>query len=186
MRVFVRIIPVAAMAVLLFGCTDLETTDTGGVLLTVEFENLPGQIGVNEADSLTIPTITIQSVVLNPSQGTSSLMDVLISVYEVTFTRADTGTRTPPAYVFSRAGIVPVGGTLTLTNFPIMSEAQMRSVPLSDLLFENGAVDQETGSSIIRINATFTVFGRTVAGDEVASVPATETFEFVPSLLVTP
>ena len=174
------------MAALLFGCTDLETTDTGGVYLKVEFEDLPGRIGVNETDFLQIGTITIDSVVLNTAQGTSSLMDVLISVYEVTFTRADTGTRTPPAFVYSRAGTVPVGGTLTLTNFPIMTVEQMRSAPLSDLLFENGGVDQETGSSVIKINATFTVFGKTLAGDEVASEPRTETFEFVPSLLFSP
>jgi hypothetical protein len=185
-RVFTRFVFLAALAVLLLGCTDLETTDTGGVLLKVEFTNLPGRIGVNENDSVAIGTIDIESVVLNTAAGTSSLMDVLISVYEVTFTRADTGTRTPPAFVFSRAGVIPVGGTLTLTNFPIMSVEQMRSSPLADLLFENGGIDSETGSAVIKINATFTVFGKTVAGDEVASAPRTETLEFVPSLLLMP
>ena len=186
MRVPARIIPLAIVAVLLFGCTDLETTDTGGVLLTVNFEDLPGRIGVNESDIVQIGTITVDSVVVNPAAGTSTLMDVQVSVYEVTFTRADTGTRTPPAFVYSRAGTVPVGGTLTLSNFPIMTIEQMRSEPLTDLLFENGGVDTETGSSVIKINATFTVFGETLAGDEVASAPRTETLEFVPSLLFAP
>jgi hypothetical protein len=113
-------------------------------------------------------------------------MDVLVDVYEVTFTRADTGTRIPPAFVYRRAGTVPVGGSLTLSNFPIMSVEQMRSPPLSDLLFENGGIDQETGSSVIKINATFTIYGKTVAGDDVASQPRTETLEFIPSLLFTP
>jgi hypothetical protein len=180
-----KILPLT-LVLLLFGCSDLETLDTGGVLLQVEFENLPGRIGVNDGDTVQIGTITVDSIVTNPSGGTSSLMDVLIDVYEVTFTRADTGTRSPPAYVYRRAGTVPVGGTLTLANFPIMSVEQMRSPPLSDLLFENGGIDRETGSSVIKIDATFTVYGKTVAGDDVASQPRTETFEFIPSLLFAP
>lgn len=189
MRISTRIVPLALLAllaVLLFGCTDLETTDTGGVFLKVQFDDLPGRIGVNDNDLVQIGTITIDSVVTNPAGGTSTLMDVLVSVYEVTFTRADTGSRTPPAFVYSRAGTVPVGGTLTLTNFPIMTVEQMRSEPLSDLLFENGGIDVETGSAVIKINATFTVYGKTLAGDEVASEPRTETLEFVPSLLFSP
>jgi hypothetical protein len=79
---------------------------------------------------------------------------------------------------------VPVGGTLSLANFPIMGIEQMRSAPLSDLLFENGGVDKETGATNIRINATFTVFGRTVSGENVASTPRTETIEFITSTAI--
>ena len=185
MKSLARILPLTLL-VFLFGCSDLETQDSGGVLLQVEFTNLPGQIGVNDDDTVQVPTITVNSVVTNPAAGSSDLMNVLVDLYEVTFTRADTGSRVPPAFVFRRAGTVPVGASLTLNNFPIMSVEQMRSPPLSDLLFENGGLDQETGSSIIRINATFTIFGKTIAGDDVASQPRTETFEFVPSLLVNP
>ena len=185
MRALMKILPLT-LAVLLFGCSDLETLDTGGVLLQVEFVDLPGQVGVNESDTVQVPSIAVNSIVTNPAGGTSSLMDVLIDVYEVTFVRADTGTRTPPAFIYRRAGTVPVGGTLNLTNFPIMSSEQMRSPPISDLLFENGGIDEETGSSVIKINATFTIYGKTVAGDDVASQPRTETFEFIPSLIFQP
>lgn len=173
-----------AVAVLLLGCSDLETTDQGGVILKVQFVNVPGQIGVNDQTEVQIPNITIDSQVQNPTGGSSGFMDVLVDVYEVTFTRADTGTRTPPAFIQSRAGTVPVGGTLTLSNFPIMGVEQMRSEPLSDLLFENGGIDRETGATNIRINATFTVFGRTVSGESVASEPRTETLEFITSAFV--
>lgn len=183
--VVVRLLLAAAM-VLTLGCSDLEETDNGGVFLKVDFVNVPGRIGVNDVTEVTIPSIEITSIVPNQAGGQSSLMDVLIDVYEVTFTRADTGTRVPGAYVVRRAGTVPVGGSLALTNFPVMGEDQLNSVPLSDLLFENGGQDQETGSSLIRINATFQVFGKTIGGDDVASTPRTETLEFVPSTTVTP
>lgn len=179
------VLPLLLVATLL-GCSDLEETDNGGVFLSVEFQNVPGRIGVNDTDQVTIQTINIDSIVVNPSGGTSDLMNVQIDLYEVVFSRNDTGTRTPPSFIFRRAGVVPVDGTLTLNNFPIMSVEQMRSPPLADLLFENGGVDVETGSSAIKVNATFTVFGRTIGGQEVASTPRTETLEFVPSVLLTP
>lgn len=183
MKVATKLV-VLIVAVLFLGCSDLETADQGGVILKVQFVNVPGQIGVNDQTEVQVPSITIESIVQNPTGGSSSVMDVLVDVYEVTFTRADTGTRTPAAYVYKRAGTVPVGGSLALNNFPIMGIEQMRSEPLSDLLFENGGIDRETGATNIRINATFTVFGRTVAGENVASTPRTETLEFITSATV--
>jgi hypothetical protein len=108
-------------------------------------------------------------------------MNVQLDLYEVTFSRRDTGTRVPAPYVFSLSGVVPVSGNLTLTDFPVMSVEQMRNPPLSDLLFENGGFDKETGSTVIRIDMTFIVFGRTLGGDDVASLPRTDSFEFVPT-----
>lgn len=183
--VVVRLLLVVAL-LLSLGCTDLEETDTGGVFLKVDFVNVPGKVGVNDVTEVVVPSIEITSVIPNQTAGQSSLMDVLVDVYEVTFTRADSGTRVPPAYIFRRAGTIPVGGTLALTNFPVMGEEQLNVPPLSDLLFENGGQDQETGSSQVRINVTFQVFGRTIGGDEVSSEPRTETLEFIPSTTLTP
>ena len=78
---------------------------------------------------------------------------------------------------------MPVGGTLTLTNFPIMSAEQTRSPPLSDLLIINGGFDRETGATFIRLNVTFRAFGTTLTGTRVASQPRTQTIEFVSTLL---
>ena len=175
---------IALLATLLFsfGCADQDEVDQGGVVLQVEFVNSPFRVGVNDQDAFQIPTIEINSIVANPQAATSDLMNVNLDLYEVTFSRADTGTRTPPPFIFNLSGVVPVGGQLSLNNFPVMSVEQMRSPPLSDLLFENGGFDRETGSSNIKINVTFVAFGRTLAGDNVTSVPRTETFEFVPSV----
>ena len=110
-------------------------------------------------------------------------MNVQLRSLDVTYTRADTGTRVPPPFFFNTIGTVPVGGTLTLSNYPIMSVEQTRSPPLSDLLVVNGGFDRETGNTFIRLNVTFRVFGTTLAGTTVASQPRTETFEFVPTLV---
>lgn len=176
----------ALTSLALLGCDEaLQETDSGGIALTVEFTVSPTIVGVNDQERVTIPTLDINSIVLNPSAATSSLMDVEVSTMEVTFTRADAGTRVPVPYVVQLLGSVPVGGSLSYGNIPVMGVEQMRSAPLSDLLFENGAVDKETGNDYIRLNVNVRVFGRTLGGEEVASRFRGETIEFVPSLLTT-
>ncbi len=169
-----------AIVLLALGCVErTEETDTGGVLLEVEFVDTVLRIGVEEGEIVQIPTIEIDNIIADPVGTTSSLMDVQLRSIETTFSRADTGTRVPPPYFLNVIGTVPVGGTLTYSNLPIMSAEQTRVPPLSDLLIANGGFDRETGSTIIRLNVTFRVFGTTVAGTRVASQPRTQTFEFV-------
>lgn len=174
----------ALTAVVLWGCDeDLQENDSGGIALSVEFQTAPTIIGVNESERVPIPTLEIDSIVLNPTAPVSELMDVEISTMEVTFTRADSGSRIPVPFVIQLLGTVPAGGTLTYNNIPIMSVEQMRAEPLSDLLFENGGVDKETGNDYIRLNVNVRVFGRTRGGEDVASRLRGETIEFVPSLV---
>ncbi|MCP3957560.1 MAG: hypothetical protein GY719_06875 [bacterium] len=173
-----------ALALVLLGCEErTERTDSGGVLLEVEFVNTVIRVGVEETEVLQIETITVNSIVADPNATSSSLMDVQLRTLEVTFTRADQGTRVPPPYVFNIISTVPVGGTLTLTDFPVMSSEQTRTPPLSDLLIINGGFDRETGDTIIRLNLTIRVFGTTLSGTSVSSVPRTQTLEFVSTLL---
>lgn len=172
------------VALLAFGCEDrTEETDTGGVLLEVEFTNTVLAAGVEESETVTIPTIVINSIVADPVATTSSLMDVQLRTLEVVFSRADSGTRVPPPFLFNIIGTVPVGGTLTLNNFPIMSSEQTRVPPLSDLLLINGGFDQETGATTIRLDVTFRAFGTTLTGTSVATQPRTQTIEFVSTLI---
>lgn len=170
-------------ALLASGCEQrTEETDSGGVLIEVEFTSTVLRVGVEENDVVTIPTININSIVADPTATTSSLMDVQLRTLEVIFSRADTGTRVPPPYIFNVIGTVPVGGTLTLSNFPIMSTEQTRTPPLSDLLILNGGFDRETGDTTIRLNVTFRAFGTTLTGTSVSSQPRTQTIEFVQTL----
>lgn len=172
-----------AAALLLLGCPErTEQEDSGGVLLEMEIVDSIFQIGVNDSTVVSLPTVDIQSIPAQPDGETSELMDIQLDRIEVVFSRADTGTRVPPPFNFNVVGYVPVGGVLTYSNLPIMSRDQLERPPLSDLKFANGAIDRETGAPIIKLNATFRAYGRTVAGKNVSSVPRSQTFECIPSL----
>ena len=172
-----------AVMLIVSGCEErTEETDSGGVLLEVEFTSTVSRVSVEANEEVSIPIITINSIVANPTGATSSLMDVQLRSLDVTFRRADTGTRVPPPFFFNIISTVPVGGTLTLTNFPIMSVEQLRSPPLSDLLIANGGFDRETGNTFIRLDVTFRAFGTTLTGTNVSSQPRTQTIEFVSTL----
>ena len=180
MRTPIKVLLLLALALVVLGCEErTEETDTGGVLLEVEFMDSLFRVGVEESEVVTIPTITINSIIADPTGASSSLMDVQLRSYQVTFSRADTGTRVPPTFFFNIIGTVPVGGTLTLSDFPILSTEQTRSPPLSDLLIANGGFDRETGQTTIRLNVIFQAFGTTLTGTRVASQPRTQTMEFV-------
>ncbi len=155
-----------------------DQTDSGGVLLTVEFVDTTTTVSVNATPQLRIETMEVNSTVADPNGISSSLMDVEISGYEVTFERIDGGTRVPPSLVRNLVSLVPVGGTLTLSNFPIMTFDQMRTPPLSDLLFANGGFDKETNSTTITLDVYIRFFGKTLSGKDVSSVATAQTTVF--------
>jgi hypothetical protein len=183
MRTIFKILCSTAIALAVVGCPErTEQEDTGGVLLEVEFVDTIFQVPVNGTSVVSIPTVEIENIIARPGGESSRLMDVQLNTVEVTYSRADTGTRVPPPFTFNVVGNVPVNGVLTYTNLPIMSRDQLERAPLSDLKFSNGAIDRETGAPIIKLNATVRVFGQTLTGKNVASTPRSQTFEFVPSL----
>lgn len=181
MKNLAKCLLVGLLALAVLGCEErTDRTDSGGVLLEVDWatNSLPFRVSVNGTDNLRIPTILIQSIAANPNGTTSQLMDVELETIEVIFERADAGSRVPPPYVVSVLGTVPIGGALSLNNWDVMSFEQFRNAPLSDLLFENGGLDKETGSNIIRLNLITRVFGRTRSGKPVSSVPRAQSIEF--------
>ncbi len=169
------------LALVFLGCNDrVDDVDSGGVLLEVELQSTVYRVGVNSTTLVQIPTVIITNTVARPNGNSSALMDVQLESVEIVYTRADTGTRVPPPFYFNAVSTVPVGGTLTYTDMPIMSFDQLNRQPLSDLKFENGAFDRETGAALVKLNATVRAYGRTVSGKSVASTPRVQTFEFVP------
>jgi hypothetical protein len=171
------------LAVTLAACESrTDRTDGGGVLLSLsDFDGLPQRLGVNSANAIMqVEELIIENVSKDPVGAVSDLMNVELRSYEVTFTRADTGTRLPPPYVKGLFGVVPVNSTLTLENLDLMGADQFLNEPLSDLVFVNGGFDKETGSRVIRLNITVRFFGRTLSGDAVQTAPSTFTVEFIP------
>ncbi|MEM6705372.1 MAG: hypothetical protein AAF690_21815 [Acidobacteriota bacterium] len=183
-----KLIPV--LALLLLGAVGCESrtdkSQTGGVEISVsDFDGLPVIGSVNAPGGLIqIDTLTLQSISKDPFAPTSDLMNVELYSYEVTFSRADEGTRVPPTLVRGIFGTVPVNGTNTIDGLPVLDSEALRVEPLSDLFFENGGLDSETGNDFIRLNYTLVFFGRTISGDEIRSGPANFTIEMCGSCLI--
>lgn len=166
----------------LSGCESRTDRSEGGVLLSItDFDGLPVRVNVNTTAALVqLGSITIQNVPKNQDANTSPLMNVEMSSYEVRYERVDGGTRVPPPLVEGIFGIAPVNGNETYDNLVIMGAEQLLNPPLEDLLFQNGGIDSETGSPVIKIRFRIRFFGRTLTGDAVATEPANFDIEFVP------
>lgn len=177
------LVAVAVLGVL--GCESrTDRTDGGGVLLSItdfQFGNLTIPISVNEGVIVVQgDSITLQNIVKDPDGASSPLMNVELDSYQVTYRRLDAGTRVPPTYVQAIFGVVPVGGSDTISNFNLLGPDQLLNPPLSDLLAINGGFDRETGSRLISLEVGITFFGRTLSGDRVASNTARLRLDFAP------
>lgn len=169
----------------LLGCQQrTDRVDSGGVLLSIsDFDGLPVVVDASSTVAtnsglVQILQITVQNVVKNGAADTSALMNVEIQSYEVTFTRADKGTRVPPPLVEYIFGTVPVNGNYILDNGPVMRLDQFNTVPLRDLL--DYGYDRETSSQVVRLTVGIRFFGRTLSGKAVESAPAYFTIDVVP------
>jgi len=173
----------AAVLTCVLGCNArTDRTDGGGVLLSIsQFQLAPTQFILHKladpnAVLPAVPTVTLQNVVKDPTpSATSMLENVELTSYQVVYTRADTGRRVPPPLVQKFGGVVPVNGTLNITNLNVIANNQVDTLPISDLL--QFGIDRETNSTIIALNLSITFFGRTLSRKEVQSTPAGFTME---------
>lgn len=174
-------VALSSMLVLVGCSSDRVERDEGSVLLSVsDFDGLPVRASVNASSLLQVDEIVIQNIPKDPGVATSELQNVEMRSYEVVYTRADVGTRTPTPLVQTIFGVAPVGGTVTYDNLVVMNAEQLLNPPLSDLLIENGAIDSETGSPVITLELRMRFFGRTISGDNVATAPIRFDVEFTP------
>lgn len=185
MRKVANILLIVCLVVVFTACESrTDRTDSGGVLLSIaDFDGLPIAVNVNAALAsgfVQVETLSVQNVSANPTGNTSDLMNVEIVSYEVLYSRCDRGTRVPTKFVRGLFGVAPVGGDFEVENLPIMGPDQLSTPPLSDLLFEQGGVDSETGETKICLNHALRFFGRTLSGNAVETAPAYFTVEFTP------
>lgn len=180
-RIFPLIVALAFVGAT-FGCSEAGKVDSGGVSLVIsDFDGLPIRISVNGAGGgIQIDQVILRSILQVPTTGSTNLQTIELKSYETVFARADRGTRTPPPLVQLYLGTVPPNGTTTIDNFPIMLADQVLNAPVSDLFFENGGFDKETGEQVIRLNVTLRFFGRTLSGRDVVTNPQQFTLELVP------
>lgn len=185
MRPMTKIFALALAAILgVAGCNQrTDEVDSGGVILSISsFNGLPVVVSASGAAAngglVQIASLVTTSVIKNPGRDVSQLMNVELESYEVTYTRADTGTRVPPPLIEYIFGVVPVGQTNTLNNPPIMRIDQWNNPPLRDLLVFGR--DLETNSTVIRLTVGIRMFGHTLSGKKVESAPAYFTLDIVP------
>jgi hypothetical protein len=169
------LLPLLALALLLGSCRGRTDRSEGTVILSVTaFDLLPVNVSVTNGPFI-IGTITLRNFPKDPSATTSDLQSIELRSYEVRFARRDTGTRLPPVLVEPIFGLVPVGGTDALSNLPFLTTDQLKNLPLDDL--GRRGVDSETGSAVVVLRVTMTFFGRTLAGDDVATAPTSFNIE---------
>ena len=178
MKRTVSLLSLAVLVLALGSCRSRTDRSEGSVLLSVtDFDGLPLSVSTT-AGPTSIGEITLQNFAKDPNGTVSDLQSIELRSYEVRFSRRDTGTRVPPPMVKSIFSLVPVNGTATITNLPFLTADQLFNPPLSDLA--TAGADKETGSQVIVLNVTMRFFGRTIAGDDIASDPASFTVEVVP------
>jgi hypothetical protein len=78
----------------------------------------------------------------------------------------------PPQQTFGAGVVVPVDGTATLENFPVLPASAIQESPFDQLLPFNGGIDRETGRDEISTTFDITFFGHTVSGHRVQSETA--------------
>ncbi len=181
MRRISHIFLLTCVLVALLGCNSrTDRTDSGGILLSVlDFDGLPVLVSVSGTGPFVeIGQIDIQSIVRNPTGGSSDLMTVEMRSYEVTFARGDGGEAIPTPFVRGIFGSVQPGGIITYEGLPVMSSDQLANPPLSDLT--RLGFDPETGNTKIILNLRLRFFGRTLSGDEVETEPVVFTIDFIP------
>ena len=96
----------------------------------------------------------------------------------ITPVRNDGGTVASPQAIFDQGILVPAGGSTELENWRVYPVEYLDEVPLGYLLPENGGVDPETGARNIRQRLELQMFGETMSGKKVASLPQTIQYNF--------
>lgn len=170
-RVIFLVILAAGLAA---GCTNREGESESPVFITVDLREQPGFVNVSVAAPVQIGTIILNSHLKGATQtDPQGFAAVTLESYTVRFHRTDGGTRVPPVQRFAAGGLIPSGGSTTLTNFPVLPASAVQQSPFDQLLPFNGGLDRETGRDEIQTSFDITFFGHTVAGQRVQSQTAT-------------
>lgn len=175
---------VLAAALVLGSCGGNSTLDDteAAVFITVEVEEYNPDIDIcayiQGGADVTIETLNVVSSPKAPGADLGPSQDVQITRWAITPERNDGGTTASPQAIFDQGIIVPAGGTTNLDNWRVYPVEYLDESPLGYLLPQNGGVDPETGSSIIRQRLVLQMFGETVSGKSVASNPQSIQFKF--------
>ena len=179
-----RITPVfvtLALALVVWSCGGSSTLDNteATVFLTVEVSEYIPEIAIcAHSGDISIDGMDVQSETKDPEGTTSANMDVNLKRWVITPYRTDGGTVASPEWTYDAAVYVPSAGSASLSNYSIYPREFLSEIPLAYLLPENGGVDPETGNTNIRQSFELQIFGQTVSGKNVATIPVPIAFNF--------
>ncbi len=185
MRKIVRIAAAMLLTVGVGACSDANKQESPITLVVTTAQTLhhldlaPGAANCNTS----LGTLNVQAVDVhapnngnivtppggfNPPSTPADLNQVTITRYEVTWQRLDGGHLIPAPMVRSTSMSLVVGGTATLNTLVVFTPDMLNQAPFVALYPQNGGVDPETGKSTITMDAIITVFGQTLAGENVS------------------
>jgi len=175
---------VLAAALVLGSCGGNSTLDDteAAVFITVEVEEYNPDIDICSylafGTDMTIESLVVTSHAKAPGTTLGAAQDVRLLRWVITPERNDGGTTASPQAIFDQGVIVTAGGTTDLDNWRIYPVEFLNEIPLAYLLPENGGIDPETSNRNIRQRLVLQMFGETMSGKSVASVPVPIQFNF--------
>lgn len=176
---------VVLAAVLVLGsCGGNSTLDDteAAVYVTVEIEEYNPDIDICAytfaGTDVTIETMNVVSTPKAPGTSLGSSQDVRLIRWVITPERNDGGSTASPQAIFDQGILVPAGGATDLENWRVYPVEYLNEVPLGYLLPENGGIDPETANRNIRQRFVLQMFGETVSGKSVATIPQSIQFNF--------
>jgi hypothetical protein len=175
---------VLAVALVLGSCGGNSTLDDteAVVFITVNVDLYNPDIDICSyiAAGTDVDIESMQAISQAKAPGTTlgSAQDVRILRWVITPERNDGGSTASPQAIFDQGIIIPAGGTTDLANWRVYPVNYLSESPLGYLLPENGGVDPETGNRNIRERLVLQMFGETMSGKSVASIPQSIQFNF--------
>lgn len=172
---------VSCLALLTLSCggsSSLDDTEAP-VFITVEVELYNPDIDIcSIGGDMTIETMNLLSIAKDPGGTLGPAQDVTLDRWVVTPYRTDGGSTASPAWSHDLTVLVPAGGSTDLENYRIYPAEYLNELPLTRLRPENGGVDTETGNANIRQSFRLQIYGRTMAGQAIATQPISIAFNF--------
>jgi hypothetical protein len=173
MRTWIRIAAFGAM-LSLAACSSEISKSASPVQLIATNTQLLNRIDIlgGQGCDSTVGTIELQALTKNPTSGSTNVEfeQVKLTSYTVSYVRSDGGKLVPASFSRPISGLLtPGGGASSLNNFLILTPEALLVAPFASLFPQNGGRDPDTLSTTIHMNVTVTVFGQTLAGDNVSA-----------------
>ncbi len=179
-----RIAPVfvtLALALVVWSCGGSSTLDNSeaAVFLTIDIESYNPDVDICLLPTdVAIESMAINSEAKNAEASIGSNQDVNLQRWVVRPYRTDGGSTASPEWTYDQAVYVPAGGAAQLENYRVYPLELLSEIPLANLLPENGGFDPETGNANIRQSFELQIYGQTVSGKNVSTVPISIAFNF--------